>query len=747
MSTLRPFQWTYPDNDGSGFTIIPPAVNRDLQQYFLKLANDLKTFDVTINHDVSNKLGGYLKERLQRVQKQQLRLIHRYMNEIESLHRILKDVRKNSMNQTVRDRVQLALNEIMNELTKNLDDLEAKAQLINNLNKRNIQYYNVADFVLGKTDNEQALKRRLIKTNLHSRILCSDDILNNNNPSELDKLLRQLTEERKTIKDLRLIYADFSFCPFKLPDIMILPSDKKINEQRQISLLPSLINNDVINILLLGETGVGKSTFINAFVNYLTFKTLKQAESNKPVAFIPVSFLLTTGHQFNEHMVTFGDFDSSNNEDFDHPGQSVTQHCRSYLLTLKHMGGIKLRIIDTPGFGDTRGLDQDDKNMQHILKYINNLSHLNAICFLLKPNVSQLNIFFRACLTQLLDLLGPNARQNIIFCFTNARSTFYTPGNTAPLLRAMLDSLSINDIPFKKENTFCFDNESFRYLVALQNGIRFDEEEKHEYETSWRISVSESNRLLNYVHKQLHLYFLHNGWQSDKHAQIEIIQMIRPILETMRNILRNMILKKVASSDKCIELCPKAFNRPVWFCTLCHRDPFLLCNFWILPDHPHELGSKCRNCMCQPNQHIPIDYILSYDISNDLSNHQSNEMNDMLDQLCFASAEFAYFLINVVHSTKEDVFLVGLMRIIEEEKQICAEVQEKNHLNFQLVKELEKLKQQYEAQIKSNQKHLDLQAIYKWIQTVHECPMVRKQMVAIKGKQEIRMQHHQSEIS
>ncbi|CAF1920510.1 unnamed protein product [Rotaria magnacalcarata] len=212
---------------------------------------------------------------------------------------------------------------------------------------------------------------------------------------------------------------------------------------------PASTTTEFINILLLGESGVGKSTFINAFVNYLTFGTVENSKRGKPVVLIPVSFLLITGDNFEERTVTFGDIDSLNNENFDHPGQSVTHHCKSYVFQLDNISQKKICIIDTPGFGDTRGLDQDDVNMQHTLEYINDLTHINAVCFLLKSNASRVHNFFKTCLAQLLNSLRSTSRQNIIFCFTNARSTFYSPGDTAPLLKSVLKGTGFDGIPFK----------------------------------------------------------------------------------------------------------------------------------------------------------------------------------------------------------------------------------------------------------------------------------------------------------
>ncbi|CAF4773530.1 unnamed protein product, partial [Rotaria sp. Silwood2] len=157
----------------------------------------------------------------------------------------------------------------------------------------------------------------------------------------------------------------------------------------------------------------------------------------------------------------------------------------------------------------------------------------------------------------------------------------------------MLSSLSIGDVPFKKENTFCFDSESFRYLVALQNGIKFNDDEKHEYEMSWSTSVTQSKRLIDYIRRNISIYSIDSNLQSIKHAQFEIIQMIRPILEAMRNILRNLGLYKMNSLETLIELRPKVNDRPSTRCLKCKPSINLVGNFPIAYDRPHVVEKDC----------------------------------------------------------------------------------------------------------------------------------------------------------
>ena len=248
------------------------------------------------------------------------------------------------------------------------------------------------------------------------------------------------------------------------------------------------------NILILGETGVGKSTWINGIVNYMSYADLNEArEAGDLIVLIPSQFMYTK-EGGESVQIKIGKV--SDNEVLK-PGHSATQETRSYVF---HVGDQIIRLIDTPGIGDSRGLEQDRKNFDNILSYLSHYNEIHAVCILLKPNNSRLHAMFRFCIQELLARLHTSAKNNIVFCFTNARGTFYRPGDTLPSLNAMLEEKKIG-ITANPNNYFCFDNEPFRFLACLHNEIAFDDEDIKTYANSWDRAVCETNKLFGHINK------------------------------------------------------------------------------------------------------------------------------------------------------------------------------------------------------------------------------------------------------
>ncbi|CAF4504466.1 unnamed protein product [Rotaria sp. Silwood2] len=297
---------------------------------------------------------------------------------------------------------------------------------------------------------------------------------------------------------------------------------------------------DEINILLMGQTGVGKSTFINGLANYLCNDTLDEAVNDRLQAIIPSSFSFTDSDSFEQKMIIIGQ--ENEHEKFSTQGESGTQQCRSFIFPI---GNRNLRIIDTPGVADTRGLEQDTKNFHEILTYISQYEHLNAICILLKPNEERLNILFKFCIQELLRHIHLSANENIIFIFTNARSTFFAPGNTSQLLTVLLRQYKKDyqvDVPFTRGNTFLLDNEAFRFLALRQNGIQLNNEQTLSYQKSWDYTIKEYSRLMGHITtRRLHGIL---DTLSLNEAEQLIRKLTRPIAETAKLIEQNIQLAK-----------------------------------------------------------------------------------------------------------------------------------------------------------------------------------------------------------
>lgn len=98
--------------------------------------------------------------------------------------------------------------------------------------------------------------------------------------------------------------------------------------------------------MVIGETGSGKSTFINTVVNFFRRGSLEGAGRNLKVA-IPTEFLLYTepeGSLATEANVRDGT-------------RAQTKKCTPYKFDRQ---GKSITVIDTPGLNDTDGPQQDD---------------------------------------------------------------------------------------------------------------------------------------------------------------------------------------------------------------------------------------------------------------------------------------------------------------------------------------------------------------------------------------------------
>ncbi|CAF4937052.1 unnamed protein product [Rotaria sp. Silwood1] len=295
-----------------------------------------------------------------------------------------------------------------------------------------------------------------------------------------------------------------------------------------------------INVLLMGQTGVGKSTFINALANYLCNDTLEEVTNDQMQILIPSAFSFTHEEMFDEKRIQVGE--ENEYEKLNDDGQTCTRYCRSFVFPV---GKKNLRIIDTPGIGDTRGLEQDTKNFHEILTFISQYEHLNAICILLRPNEERLTILFRFCVNELLRHLHVSVRENIIFVFTNARSTFFKPGSTSKILRALLNELKLTqniEVCFTRENSFLLDNESFRYMALRKDGIELSNEQILSYQKSWEHTVKEYLNLMGYIVTRP-LHGVSNTLSLNEAEQL-IRNLTRPIAETVRLIQQNIQLAK-----------------------------------------------------------------------------------------------------------------------------------------------------------------------------------------------------------
>uniref|UniRef100_A0AC35FNH3 AAA+ ATPase domain-containing protein n=1 Tax=Panagrolaimus sp. PS1159 TaxID=55785 RepID=A0AC35FNH3_9BILA len=256
------------------------------------------------------------------------------------------------------------------------------------------------------------------------------------------------------------------------------------------------------NVLIMGPSGAGKSTLVNGIANYLKYETLREAEAdNQVTAVIPCQFEVQDD-DYKGHVVTMGNADEAE-ENFNSLGHSVTQKPKEYDFPI----GIDeyIHIIDTPGLADSRGVEQDNKNLELIRQAILNVGELHALCFVLKPNESKLTVGLETTMRLLLSIFPKKALDSVLFLFTNSRGTFYKPGDTTGPITKLITDLQNEcgaNLNFGRKNIFCTDNEGFRYLCAKACKIDYTTATHRDYEDSWKHSRNATIALINRIRNE-----------------------------------------------------------------------------------------------------------------------------------------------------------------------------------------------------------------------------------------------------
>lgn len=396
---------------------------------------------------------------------------------------------------------------------------------------------------LETNDIKKPLKRRFVK------IACPNDACKSE--KECDWLCSQCTAPIEYGYTDKYIYCDCGRSPYHNYDFKCNSETHGLqysgfDDATLLASLNSLEQSDYLNILILGETGVGKSTFINAFVNYLTFETLDEAIQTEELNWvIPCSF--------STHIMDRSKPDNSIDEikiqvgfrDDEHDGTkgaSATQRTTVYPVTI---GTRTIRLIDTPGIGDTRGVEYDRKNIADILQTLSSYDELHGVLILLKSNAARLTVSFAYCITELLTHLHHSAARNMVFGFTNSRITNYAPGDTFGPLKELLARHPDVGISLSTHTAYCFDSESFRYLAALKKGTIMPN--KDDFRRSWTHSRDEAWRLLG--HFVSHPPHMVKSTLSLNRTRQLITGLTKPMAEISQVIRTNIALSEDQMKD------------------------------------------------------------------------------------------------------------------------------------------------------------------------------------------------------
>ena len=206
-------------------------------------------------------------------------------------------------------------------------------------------------------------------------------------------------------------------------------------------------------MLLIGETGSGKTSFLNLLCN---------------CNLISVLGLTDYGGDALSQFTMFNDVALERHEDLEISMRSNTSAVRLYNV---NVGDIQVGIIDTPGFGDTSGLKADEKNTEATVRYLDEqVKFISCVCLVVNGRQSRMNTNLKLVLTQITSILPRTVLNNLVIVFTNTANVLdlnFDPAEFDDFLGAKIGKCR----QFCVENPYC----KFEKVKRMQDHLSIDE--------------------------------------------------------------------------------------------------------------------------------------------------------------------------------------------------------------------------------------------------------------------------------
>ncbi|KAJ3655993.1 hypothetical protein Zmor_015098 [Zophobas morio] len=289
-----------------------------------------------------------------------------------------------------------------------------------------------------------------------------------------------------------------------------------------------------INLLLLGEHGVGKTTFVNSLINYIHYENIQGAFKNTPIVAAPQRVSVVDRNNEEGYL-------SLNTNIDDKFKFKIDTRRNEYIVPVD---GHRLRLIDSAGFE----ISKDGQPELNTLRLPSHLRELHAVCFFLKSSDFEISPSFESLMTQIVTKLDAAAIKNFVFILTGSRKFYFYSTSAYTALWKFVDTIKSRTpeikIPVSSNNVFCVNNEAFVHLVAHMCGTPLNSKESENSEASWKKSQGECKRLLAYVSKLRPFQLPVNG----------AVEPIQTFLEKNSPPLLHILLSNFKNSKKCKKL-------------------------------------------------------------------------------------------------------------------------------------------------------------------------------------------------